>query len=85
MTTQGNASVSVWGIDLGTGVITTNGNATATGNMPAAVVLAPSGNAAFVANKQDNTISAYTINSDATLTVSGSAVTTGDDPSGPGN
>lgn len=80
VTTQGNASVSVWGIDLGTGVITTNNNATATGNMPVAVVLAPSGNAAFVANKQDNTISAYTVNSDATLTVSGSAVTTGESP-----
>ena len=82
VTTQGNESISVWGIDLATGVITTNTNATATGNMPVAVVLVPSGSAAFVANKQDNTISSFTVNSDGTLAVSGSAVTAGTSPVG---
>ena len=65
--TQGNSSVSAFGIDLANGTVTTNGNATATGNMPAAMILTAS--AAFVANRQDNTISSYTFNSDGTLTV----------------
>jgi DNA-binding beta-propeller fold protein YncE len=81
VTTQGNQSISVWGINLTTGVITTNGNAVSTGNMPAAV--ATSGSAVFVANKQDNTISSYTINSDGTLAAaSGNAVTAGTTPVG---
>ena len=78
VTTQGNESISVWGIALATGVITTNGNAVATGNTPVAVVSA--GTAVFVANKQDNTISSYTVNTDGTLTASGSAVTAGTTP-----
>ena len=71
VTTQGNQSISAWGINLTTGVISTNGNAAKTGNMPAAVVTV--GSAAFVANKQDNTISSFTLNADGTLTVAGSA------------
>jgi 6-phosphogluconolactonase len=78
VTTQGNASISAWGINLATGVLTTNGNAVATGNGPAAVVTA--GTAVFVANKQDNTISSYTINTDGTLAAGGSAVTAGTTP-----
>jgi 6-phosphogluconolactonase len=78
VTTQGNSSISAWGINLATGVITTNGNAVATGNGPAAVVTA--GTAVFVANKQDNTISSYTINADGTLAAGGSAVTAGTTP-----
>ena len=84
VTTQGNESISVWGIDLDTGVISTNNNATATGNMPVAVVLAPTGSAAFVANKQDNTISSFTVNADGTLATGGNAVPAGPTPLGMG-
>jgi 6-phosphogluconolactonase len=63
--TQGNSSVSAFGITLSNGAISTNGNATATGAMPASIVFA--GNAAFVANSQDNTISSYMLNTDGTL------------------
>ena len=63
--TQGNSSVSAFGINLGNGAISTNGNATATGAMPSAILLP--GNAAFVSNSQDNTISSYTLNTDGTL------------------
>jgi 6-phosphogluconolactonase len=63
--TQGDSSVSTFGIELGNGTISTNGNLTPTGNMPAAIVFA--GAAAFVLNTQDNTISSYTFNADGTL------------------
>jgi len=78
--TQANQSISVWGINLDDGVISTNNNATPTGNGADAVALTVS--AAFVANKQDNTISGYTVNSDGTLAVSGSAIAACTNPSG---
>ncbi len=73
VTTQGNASISVWGIDLGSGVITTNNNATPTGN--AAVAIAQTASATFVANRADNTISGYTLNSDGTVAAASPATT----------
>jgi len=63
--TQGNSSVSAFGINLGNGTISTNGNATASGAMSSAIVLP--GAAAFVSNSQDNTISSFTLKSDGTL------------------
>jgi 6-phosphogluconolactonase len=63
--TQGNSSVSAFGITLSNGTLSTNRNAAATGSMPASIAFA--GNAAFVSNAQDNTISSFTANSDGTL------------------
>jgi 6-phosphogluconolactonase len=79
VTTQANQSISVWGINLDDGVISTNNNATPTGNGADAVALTVS--AAFVANKQDNTISGYTVNSDGTLAASGSPIAACTNPS----
>ena len=75
---EGNKSVTFYSMNLATGQLTLNcSNPSATtGNLPSAVVVAPSGKAMFVANTNDNTVSAYTINSDGTLTAAGSAIGT---------
>lgn len=82
VTTQGNISVSAYGITLSNGALSTNGNAVATGNKASAIVMTPKGDAAFVANSQDNTISSYTVNPDSTLAVSGNATPAGTTPMG---
>lgn len=81
-TTQGNASVSAFGINLGTGTLSTNGNAVATGHGPAAIVGLPSGNSLFVANSQDNSVSSYTVNSDGTLKAASGTTPAGATPMG---
>src|SRR3989475_3932741 len=67
VTTQGDALVSPFSVDLNKGSITANGTGVATGVTPSAIVLTPSGDAAFVANRDSNDISRYTIKSDNTL------------------
>src|SRR6266550_2470415 len=64
VTTQGNALVSPFSVDLSKGSISANGTGIATGVTPSAIVLTPSGDAAFVANRDSNDISRYTIKSD---------------------
>jgi 6-phosphogluconolactonase (cycloisomerase 2 family) len=68
VTTQGDQLVSSFSANLGNGTLTGTGTGQATGSVPAAMVLAPSGNALFVANTASGDISAYTVNSDGTLT-----------------
>ena len=51
VTTQGDALVSLFSVDLNTGSITANGTGIATGTTPSAMILTPSGDAAFVANR----------------------------------
>ena len=84
VTTDANL-VSPFTISLGSGVITANGKGVTTGNLPlvpTAIVVAPSGNALFVANSNPGNstvppaagnITSYTVKADGTLTaVSGS-------------
>ena len=88
VTTQGDSSVSAFSIDLSTGKLSATGSGVATGNTPSAMILAPSGNALFVANSNPavpansppctlpskGTITAYTVKADGTLTaVSGNS------------
>lgn len=88
VTAQGDSSVSAFSIDLSTGKLSAAGSGVATGNTPSAMILAPSGNALFVANSNPavppnsppctlpspGTISAYTVKADGTLTaVSGNS------------
>jgi len=86
VTAQGDASVSgisAYGIDLTTGVLNGTSNyGVPTGNRPGAIVESPSGNALFVANIQDNTISSYVVNSDGTLTAITGTAATGATPMG---
>ena len=69
--TQGDSSVSSFSIDLSSGLLTANGAEVATGSVPSAMLLAPSGTALFVANSGTNNISAYTVKSDGTLAAAG--------------
>src|ERR1700730_3689408 len=85
---QGGSSVSAVRLDLSTGKLSAAGSGVATGNTPSAMILAPSGNALFVANSNPavppnsppctlpspGTITAYTVKADGTLTaVSGNS------------
>jgi len=78
--TQGDSSVTAFQVNLGTGVPTITSNVVATGNFPAAMAFA--GNAAFVSNSASNTITAYTVNSDQSLTAVSGSVAAGITPMG---
>lgn len=80
LTTQGDNLIAPYTIDLSTGKFTANGKAVATDNVPSAVVLSPKGDALFVANSASNSVTAYAVNSDGTLTAAGSTQTQGADP-----
>ncbi len=92
--TQGDSSVSAYSIDLKTGLLTANGAAVATGKVPSAMLLAPSGTVLFIANSNSaippaspactlpspGTISAYTVNTDGTVTAGSGSSQTGSIP-----
>ena len=88
---QGDSSVSTFSIDLTKGLLTASGTGVATGSVPSAMLLAPSGTVLFVANSNPSvpegspactspspgTITAYTVNSDGTLTAVSGSTTAG--------
>jgi 6-phosphogluconolactonase (cycloisomerase 2 family) len=88
VTTQGNSSVTAFGINLSTGAVSATGTAVATGSVPSAVVVDPSGKTVFVANSNSattpaaGTISSYKVNSDGTLTAAGGTQNAGTEPMG---
>jgi DNA-binding beta-propeller fold protein YncE len=67
VTTQGDQMVSGYNINLSNGAATQVGSSVGTGLGPIAIALTPAGDALFVANRDDNTISAYSVNSDGSL------------------
>jgi YVTN family beta-propeller protein len=80
VSTQGDSLVSSYAIDLSTGLLTANGAGLATGGMPTAMLLSPSGTTLFIANSATNNISTYTVKTDGTLTAGSSSATTGTTP-----
>jgi 6-phosphogluconolactonase (cycloisomerase 2 family) len=67
-------------IDSGTGNLTPNTPATiATGAQPWRIAVDPSGKFVYVGNQNSAMVSIYTINTDGTLTATGTAMT-GSDP-----
>ena len=80
VTTQGDSLVTGFSIDLSSGKLSTSGKGVATGATPSAMIAA--GSAVFVSNSAANTISAYTVNSDGTLTAASGAQATGTTPVG---
>jgi 6-phosphogluconolactonase len=80
--TEGDQMVSSYTIDLTTGAATQVGNGVATGLGPIAIAIAPAGNALFIVNRDDNTIGAYTLNPDGTVTAGSSTSTTVVSPPG---
>jgi 6-phosphogluconolactonase (cycloisomerase 2 family) len=78
--TQGDSSVSTFSIDLTKGLLTASGTGVATGSVPVAMLLAPSGTALFIANSGTNDISAFSVKSDGSLTAAGAAQPAGMTP-----
>jgi len=64
---QGDQLVRSFNINLSTGVASEVGAGAPTGLGPIAIALTPDASALFVANRDDNTISAYSVNSDGSL------------------
>ena len=77
---QGDSSVSTFSIDLTKGLLTAGGTGVATGSVPTAMLLAPSGTALFIANSGTNDISAYSVKSDGSLTAAGATQPAGMTP-----
>lgn len=71
-----NNIVTPFLVTLDHGALTAVGKNPATGNAPVAAQLSSDGNALFVLNQGDNSISAFTVNADGTVTAAGSAVPT---------
>lgn len=80
--TQGDSLVSGFTIDLSGGRLSTAGHGVATGSVPSAMIMAPSGNALFVSNSAANTISAYTVQPDVALSPASGTPATGMTPVG---
>ena len=74
--TQGNQEVTAFTINLSTGAVAQVGSSQPTGVQPSAMAVTPDGKTLFIANTSDNTISAYTVNSDGSLTASKSSTPT---------
>ncbi len=67
VTTQGDQLLTSYSINLTTGAASQVGTSVPTGLGPVAIALTPAGDAMFVANRNDNTIGAYKVNSDGSL------------------
>src|SRR5579863_4281156 len=73
--TEGDQLVSSFTIDLTTGVATQVGTGVATGLGPIAMAITPAGDALFIVNRDDNTVGAYTLNANGTVTAGSSTST----------
>jgi DNA-binding beta-propeller fold protein YncE len=80
ITTQGDQLIRAYNINLSTGATTQIGASVPTGLGPIAIAITPAGDAVFVANRDDNTISAYSTHSDGSLTASGTPISAGQTP-----
>lgn len=88
LATQGDSKVTAYPINLTNGTISATGKSAATGSVPSAEALTPSGSTLFVANSNASatpapgSVSSYTVNSDGTLTAASGTVATGVLPMG---
>lgn len=78
--TAGDQMVRSYSIDLTDGEVGQTGGAVPTGVQPQAMALTPDSAALFIANSGDNTITAYSVGSNGTLTAQGSTPTPGQFP-----
>ena len=67
ITTQGDQMLSAYTVNLSSGVASQVGSAVPTGAGPIALAISPAAKALFVANRDDNTVSFYTFNSDGSV------------------
>ena len=77
---NGSNTVSIFSIDVTTGVLTEVGLPVATGNGPGALVVDPTDHYLYVANLTDNTLSAYTLDNGNLTQITGFPVTVGNEP-----
>jgi 6-phosphogluconolactonase len=82
VTAQANTTLSVYGIDLSNGALTTIGSSTGTGAAPAAIAITPALDALFVANSGSNNISSYSSGSSGVLSQSAGTTPVGKTPMG---
>jgi 6-phosphogluconolactonase len=82
VTAQANTTVSVYGINLSNGDLSTVGSSIGTGAAPVAIAITPALDAMFVANSGSNDISSYTTNSDGSLTAVSGTTKAGTTPMG---
>jgi len=82
LTAQANTTLSVYGINLSSGALSTIGASTATGAAPAAIAITPALDALFVANSGSNNISSYTSNSSGVLSQAAGTTPAGKTPMG---
>jgi 6-phosphogluconolactonase len=78
--TQGDSSIAGFLVDLGTGKLSANAKSVGTGSVPAAIAISSAGDAVFVANSGSDDISAYTLNSDGTLSAASGTTPAGQNP-----
>jgi 6-phosphogluconolactonase (cycloisomerase 2 family) len=78
--TQGDQMVRAYTVNLTSGGLTQVGNPVATGVQPSAMALTPDGKSLFIANSADNSIAAYTVNSDGSLKAQGTTASGGQSP-----
>jgi 6-phosphogluconolactonase len=82
VTAQANTTVSVYGVNLTNGSLSTVGSSAGTGTAPAGIVTVLTADALFVSNSGANTVSGYTVNSDGSLTAASGTAATGKTPMG---
>jgi 6-phosphogluconolactonase len=82
VTAQANTTLSVYGIDLSSGALTTIGTSTGTGAAPAAIAITPALDALFVANSGSNNISSYSSGTSGVLSESAGTTPAGKTPMG---
>lgn len=80
LATQGNSSLTGYGITLGSGGLT-GINEVSTGTNPVAIAITPALDALFLTNSSSNFVTSYSVGSDGSLTV-GSNTNTGSTPLG---
>ena len=79
---QGSSSIQVYGATVSSGVISPINNPLPTGSMPFAIAITPSLGTLFVDNNASNSVSAFTINTDGSLTAASGTAKTGSMPMG---
>jgi 6-phosphogluconolactonase len=82
VTAQANTTVSVYGVNLTNGALSTVGSSAGTGPAPAGIATTPALDALFVANSGSNDISSFTTNADGSLTAVAGTTKAGTTPMG---
>ena len=80
VSTVGDQKLTAFSVNATTGSVSRVGSAAPTGVTPVAMAITPDGKTLFVANAGDNTVGAYTVNSDGSLKALGTTASQGQFP-----